>query len=205
MGGFKKLSSFCHHFRPPITQKQILAKFSYTRQSVHNNQFCPSVSQSAVKNFEISTFTMLKDWCTWQWHGRDQSSSLFCTSSSFLFNVGIVHHAFWQLDTVETGHMLTPSTCSHSPTSSFPVLQKAWQGLGMRQHIRLGTQVSDIRHVIKTRMLLHGVDEDSQLLHGAGQLLYGVHLLTASGGVAGSTSSVGKYKNPLIFHPYNQL
>ena len=101
--------------------------------------------------------------------------------------------------------MLTPSMCSYSPASSFPVLQKAEQVLGTRQRIRLGAQVSDIWHVIKTRTLLHRVDEDGQLLHGAGQLLYGVHLLTASGGVAGSTSSVGKYKNPLIFHPYNQL
>ena len=101
--------------------------------------------------------------------------------------------------------MLTPSTCLHPPASSFQLLQKVGHGLGTRQRIRLSTQVSDIWHVIKTRTLLHRVDEDSQLLHGAGQLLYGVHLLTASGGVAGSTSSVGKYKNPLIFHPYNQL
>ena len=56
-----------------------------------------------VKNFEIRTFTRLKDCCTRQWHGnlkknnvcvpdRDQSSSLFCISSSFLFNIGIVSH-----------------------------------------------------------------------------------------------------------------
>ena len=39
--------------------------------------------------------------------------------------------------------------------------------------------------VIKTRTFLHGLDEVCQLLHGVGQLLYEVHLLTASGGVAG--------------------
>ena len=67
----------------------------------------------------------------------------------------------------------------------------------MRRCIRLGTQVS---RVIKTRTFLRGLDEVCQLLHGVGHLLYEVHLLTASGGVAG-TSSVGKYKNPLIFYP----
>ena len=51
-----------------------------------------------------------------------------------------------------------------------------------RQCIRLGAQVSEIWRVIKTRMLLRGLDEVDQLLHEAGQLLYEVHLLTASGG-----------------------
>ena len=63
---------------------------------------------------------------------RDQSSSLLCISSSFLFNIGIVHHFDMvnHLDTVETGHMLTPSTCLRSPASSFPGLGKAGWGLG---------------------------------------------------------------------------
>ena len=47
---------------------------------------------------------------------------------------------------------------------------------------RLGTQVS---RVINTRMFLRRLDEVCQLLHEVGQLLYEVHLLTASGGVAG--------------------
>ena len=54
--------------------------------------------------------------------------------------------------------------------------------MGTRQRIHLGAQVS---RVIKTRMLLRGLDEVCQLLHGVGQLLYEVHLLTAPGGVAG--------------------
>ena len=78
--------------------------------------------------------------------------------------------------------MLTPSTCSDLPASSFPGLRKAGRGLGTRQRIHLGAQVS---RVIKTRTFLHGLDEVCQLLHGVGQLLYEAHLLTASGGVAG--------------------
>ena len=56
--------------------------------------------------------------------------------------------------------------------------EKLGRGLGTRQHIRLGTQVSEIWHVIKTRILLRGLDE-------VRQLFYEVHLLTASEGVAG--------------------
>ena len=75
---------------------------------------------------------------TWQYKknvcgpDRDQSSSLLCISSSFLFNVGIVHHfdTVNHLDTVETGHMLTPSTCLRLPASSFPGLRKAGQEPG---------------------------------------------------------------------------
>ena len=50
--------------------------------------------------------------------------SVLCNSSSFLFNIGIVHH-FWngELDIVETGQKQTPSTC----LCSFPVLQPAWE------------------------------------------------------------------------------
>ena len=39
--------------------------------------------------------------------------------------------------------------------------------------------------VIKTRTFLRGLDEVCKLLHGGGQLLYEVHSLTVSGGVAG--------------------
>ena len=52
----------------------------------------------------------------------------------------------------------------------------------MRRRIRLGAQVSS---VIKTRTFLRGLDEVCKLLHGVGQLLYEVHLLTVSGDVAG--------------------
>ena len=48
----------------------------------------------------------------------------------------------------------------------------------MRQCIRLGAQVSEIWCVIKTQTLLCRLGE-------VGQLLYEVHLLTASGGLAG--------------------
>ena len=72
--------------------------------------------------------------------------------------------------------MLTLSTCSGSPASSFPGLRKLGGGLGTRQRIRLGTQVS---RVIKTRTFLRGLDEVCQLHHEVGQFL------TASGGVAG--------------------
>ena len=101
--------------------------------------------------------------------------------------------------------LLTPNTCSGSPASSFPGLRKAGQAAGNGatwQHICLGAQVS---RVIKVRTFLRGLDEVCQLLHEVGQLLYEVHLLTASGGVwQAGTSSVGKY-NPLIFYSYNQL
>ena len=42
-----------------------------------------------------------------------------------------------------------------------------------------------VSYVIKTRTFLRGLDEVCQLLHEVGQLLYEVHLLTASGVVAG--------------------
>ena len=63
---------------------------------------------------------------------RDQSSSLLCISSSFLFNIGIVHHfdTVNHLDMVKTGYVLTPSTCSRSPASLFPGWWKAGQGPG---------------------------------------------------------------------------
>ena len=44
------------------------------------------------------------------------------------------------LDTVETGHMQTPSTCLHSPASLFQGLEKAGGGGGgleMRLHTHL--------------------------------------------------------------------
>ena len=82
-------------------------------------------------------------------------------------------------------------------------------GLGTRQHIRLGAQVSEIWCVIKTQMLLRRLDEVGQLLHEVSQLLYEVHLLTASGGVVVvkgcGTSSVGKYTtsfNVIVSIPY---
>ena len=100
------------------------------------NRFCSSVSQSVclsicpVKNLKISTSTGLSKCCTWRWHSslkkfnvcvpyRDQSRSLLYISSSFLFKIGIVHHFDMvnHLDTVETRHMRTPSTCSHQPPS----------------------------------------------------------------------------------------
>ena len=77
--------------------------------------------------------------------------------------------------------MLTTSTCWSSPASSFPGLRKAGRGPG-NEATHLSTRVS---RVIKTQTFLCGLDEVCQLLHEVGQLLYEVHLLTASGGVAG--------------------
>ena len=54
-----------------------------------------------------------------------------------------------------------------------PRVAKSWAGgLGTRQCIRLNAQVS---RVIKTRTFLRRLDEDCQLLHGVGQLLYKVN------------------------------
>ena len=51
-----------------------------------------------------------------------------------LFNIGIVHHfdTVNHLDTVETGHMQTPSTCSRSQD-----FEKLGRGLGMRLYTHL--------------------------------------------------------------------
>ena len=67
-----------------------------------------------------------------RWPDWDQSSSLPCISSSFLFNIGIVYHfdTVNHLDMVETGHMRTPSTCSRPPASLFPGWRKAGRGPG---------------------------------------------------------------------------
>ena len=97
-----------------------------------------SVSQSS-KNFEISTFTGLKNCFTRQWHGFfflnvgiDQSISLLWISSSFLFNISIVHHfdTVNHFDTVETGNMQTPSPCLSSPPRHSQDCEKAGQGSG---------------------------------------------------------------------------
>ena len=50
----------------------------------------------------------------------------------YLTLIGIGDHfdTVNHLDTAETGHMLTPSTCSRSPASSFTGLRKAGRGLG---------------------------------------------------------------------------
>ena len=51
-----------------------------------------------------------------------------------------------------------------------PRIAKSWGGggLGTRQRIRLGSQVSRVT-------FLHGLDEVCQLLHGFGQLFYEVN------------------------------
>ena len=125
-----------------------------------SNRFCQSVCLSD-KSFEISIFTSLKSCCTRQWHGNlkknvcvsdgDQSSSLICISSFFLFNVGIVHHfnTVSHLDTMESGHTLTPSTCSRSPESSFPGWRKGGRGPG--NEATNCAQVSEIWRVVNPR------------------------------------------------------
>ena len=96
---------------------------------------------------------------------RDQNNSLLCISSSFLFNIGIVHHFHTvnHFDTVETGHMRTPSTCSRSPASSFQGLRKLGGGLGTRLRIHLISVWT--AHDLTGQTLLRGLDEVSQLLH----------------------------------------
>ena len=54
-----------------------------------------------------------------------------------------------------------------------PRIAKSWAGgLGTRQRIRLGAQLS---RVFETRTFLRGLDDVCQLLHGVGQLLYEVN------------------------------
>ena len=121
------------------------------REGVKKSVLSVCLSVCPVKNFEIRTFTTLKNCCTPQWHGnlkknnvcvpdRDQSSSLFCISSSFLFNVGIVSH----FDTVN--HLdirWRPGMCwpqarvrVHQPPRSQDS-EKLGGGLGTRLHTHL--------------------------------------------------------------------
>ena len=66
--------------------------------------------------------------------------------------------------------------CVHQPPRSQDC-EKLGGGLGTKQRIRLGAQVSEIWRV-KTRTLLRGLDEVGQLLDKVGQLLHEVgHLL----------------------------
>ena len=120
---------------------------------------------------------------------RDQSSSFLCISSFFPFNVGIVHHfdTVNHLDTLETGHMRTPSTCSCPPASSVPGLRKAGWGPGNEATHPLDLWTGEWNVVcyycqiaqtflrrlneLKVTQLLHEV---GHLLCEAGQLLYEV-------------------------------
>ena len=126
---------------------------------------------------------------------RDQSSSLFCISSSFLFNVGIVGH----FDTVN--HLdirWRPGICwlqarvrVHQPPRSQDC-EKLGGGLGTRQRIRLGAQVS---RVIKTGTFLRG-----PVSCFMGLVSYSMKLISDS--IRGYGRRV---QNCLIFYPYNQL
>ena len=170
------------------------------------NQFCLFVSLSGEKFWNQHIYYvkgLLYMAVTWQSKrnnvcvpDRDQSSSLLCISSSFLFNVGIVHHfdTVNRLDTVETGHVLTPSTCSHSPASSFPGLRKAGQGPWNKATHSSGPtgEWKSYGVLLLTWTLLHRLDEVGQLF-----------ICWQHQGVwQAGTGSVGKYKNPLIFHPH---
>ena len=96
-------------------------------------------------------------------HDRDQSSSLLCVSSSFLFNIGIVHHfdTINHLDTVETRHMRTPSMCSRSPASSFPGLRKAW--MTKFSLLTLKLLGNDVTHSLDLASLMDGWARDNHL------------------------------------------
>ena len=82
---------------------------------------------------------------------------LLCISRSFLFNIGIVHPSDMvnHLDTVETGHMRTPSMCSRPPASSFPGFRKAGQEPGNEAthplDLWMATQVSEIWSTISVK------------------------------------------------------
>ena len=96
---------------------------------------CQSVSQSVCLSSEISTFTGLNSCCTWRWHGNlKKIMYVYLIESkavhSSAFSALLSHHfdTVNHLDTVETGHIRTPSTCSHPPASSFPGLRKAGRG-----------------------------------------------------------------------------
>ena len=89
-----------------------------------------------------------------------------------------------------------------SPASSFPGLRKAGRGPGNE-----ATHSSGRTGESCYRTFLRRLDEVCQLLHGVGQLLYEVNLLTASGGVACGYKFSWKLalERILIFYPYNQL
>ena len=76
------------------------------------------------ENFEINTFTGLRDCRMRQWHGNLKEIMYV-----YLIQTKAVHTVN-HLDMVETGHVLTPSTCSRSPASLFPGLRKAGWGPG---------------------------------------------------------------------------
>ena len=105
---------------------------------------------------------------------RDQNSSLLCISSSFLFNIGIVHHfdTVNHLDTVETGHIQTPSTCLRSPASSFQVLRKAGRGPGNEATHALNSVMIQCEQ-LGTRLPFDRSNAPTQ----ASQLLYEIGLL----------------------------
>ena len=140
-----------------------------------------------MKNFEISTFTRLNNCCTRWSHGnlknnnvcvpdRDQNSSLLCISSSFLFNIGVVHHfdTVNHLDTVETGHIQTPSTCLRSPASSFQVLRKTGRGPGNKATHALNSVMIQCEW-LGTRLPFdrsNAPTQASQLLHEIGHSPY---------------------------------
>ena len=96
---------------------------------------------------------------------------------------------------METRHVLTSSKHVFAFTSLLaPRKVTSWVGAwerGKASVLAHRWMKSEIWHVIKTRTLLRGVDEFGQLLiccqhQGVWQV---------------GTSAVGKYKNPLIFHP----
>ena len=126
-----------------------------------SNRFCPSVSLSVSQSVCSENFwnqhiyyvkRLLYVAVTWQSKqknvcvsDRDQSSSLLCISSSFLFNVGIVRH-FDMVNHLDI--WWRPGICwlqarvrVHQPPRSQDCKKLGW-GLGTRQHIRLGAQVS---------------------------------------------------------------
>ena len=112
---------------------------------------------------------------------KDQSSSLFCISSSFLFNVGIVRH-FDMVNHLDI--RWRPGICGlqarvrvhQPPRSSFEGLRKAGRGPGNEATHPLDsvwTVDGKARDYYLTgRTLLHRLDEVRQLLHEIGHLPY---------------------------------
>ena len=158
-----------------------------------------SVCQSVcpVKNFDISTFTRLKDCCTLQGHGnvyvpdRDQSSSLLCISSSTLVLSTIF---IWSTTWIQWRAgmcWLQAHICIHQPPRSQDG-EKLGSGLGTRQRIRLGAQVSEIWRVIERSYagLIRSISCFLRSVSYSMKFICWQH----QGVWQAGTSSVGKYK-----------
>ena len=162
---------------------------------------------------------MLKDCCTRQWHGNLKKKMYVYLietktvhSSTFPARFYLTLVLFTILIRSTTWIWWRPGIYADSKHVfvftglSFPVLQKAGWGLGTRQRIHLGAQVSEIWCFIKTRTLLRG-----RAWWGWSVASWSVSSLWSSFADSirecdrGAQVQLESIKKPLIFHPYNQL